>query len=171
MKEAELKIDRTKIHTMPLIRGQIWERVNIPGSVYSSQESIMLQYKTDPDAIPSLLPEPYLPGKNPIVTVMFCDNNGVDFMAGGGYRFAAISVDALIETESGHLEGAYVMVMPENKTLHIFSGREWLGMPKFYTDISPIRVLEDNHLRCETSLWGYFFFGLELSPPFLAVNI
>jgi hypothetical protein len=118
-----------------------------------------------------LLPEPYKPGKSPKVTVLFCDNNGVDFMAGGGYRFAAISVEAQFDGEVGHLEGDYVLVMPEDSTLPIFTGREWLGMPKFYTDISSIRVLENGHLRCEASMWGHLLFGIDIAPPFKEQNV
>ena len=82
-----MQIDRTKIYFMPLIRGPLWDQNNLPKHNYASVESLMLQYETDPDAIPPLLPEPFKPGKSPNVTVMFADNNGVDFMAGRGYRF------------------------------------------------------------------------------------
>lgn len=165
-----MQIDRTKINLMPLIRGPFWDLNDLPRNVYTSVETIMLQYETDPDAIPPLLPEPFKPGKSPIVNVLFSDNNGVDFMAGGGYRFALISVEAQFDGEQGHLEGNYVLVMPENRTLPIITGREWLGMPKFFTDISPIRVLEDGHLRCEASLWGHLLFGIDLSPPLKKQN-
>ena len=122
----------------------------------------MLQYETDPEAILVLLPEPFKPGKSPTVTVLFSDNNGVDFMAGRGYRFAGISVATQFDGEDSHLEGNYVLVMPENRTLPILTGREWLGMPKFFTDISSIRVMENGHLRCEASLWGICFSELML---------
>lgn len=158
-----MKIDHTKINFMPLIRGPLWDQSNLPKHNYEHVESLMLQYETDPDAIPPLLPEPYTPGKSPTVTVMFTDNNGVDFMAGGGYRFAAISVAAQFDGEDGHLEGNYVLVMPENKTLPIITEREWGGMPKFFTDISQIRVMENGHLRCETSLWGHLLFGIDVA--------
>jgi hypothetical protein len=105
-----------------------------------------------------------------MVTVMFNDNHGVDFMAGGGYRFAAVSVAAQFEGEDGRLEGNYVLVMPEDRTLPIITGREWLGMPKFFVDISPMRVMENGHLRCEASLWGHLLFGIDLAPPLKAQN-
>ena len=165
-----MQIDRTKINFMPLIRGPLWDQKNLPRHVYASVESLMLQYETDPDAIPPLLPEPYRPGKSPTVTVLFNDNNGVDFMAGGGYRFAAVSVAAQFEGEDGHLEGNYVLAMPENRTLPIITGREWLGMPKIFADISSIRVMENGHLGCEASLWGHLLFGIDIAPPFKAQN-
>ena len=165
-----MQIDRTKINFMPLIRGPLWDQKNLPRHVYASVESLVLQYETDPDAISPLLPEPFKPGKSPTVNVLFNDNNGVDFMAGGGYRFAAVSVAAQFDGEDGHLEGNYVLVIPEDKTLPIITGREWLGMPKFFTDITSIRVMENSHLRCEASLWGHLLFGIDIAPPLKAQN-
>jgi acetoacetate decarboxylase len=127
-----------KLILVPLIRGPLWDLEKLPGHIYSNVESLVLQFETDPDAITPLLPEPYKPGKSPVVTVMFNDNNGVDFMAGGGYRFAAISVSAEFHGENGRMEGSYVLAMPESRTLPIITGREWLGMPKFFMDISSI---------------------------------
>jgi acetoacetate decarboxylase len=168
--EDEMHIDRTKINFMPLIRGALWDQKSVPRHVYASVESLMLQYETDPDAIPPLLPEPFRPGKSPMVTVLFNDNNGVDFMAGGGYRLAAISVAAQFDGEMGHLDGDYVLLMPENSTLPILSGREWLGMPKIFADIPSIRILNDGHLRCEASLWGHLLFGIDIAAPLKEQN-
>jgi hypothetical protein len=165
-----MQIDRSKINFMPLIRGPLWDQNNLPRNLFQNVESLMLQYETDPDAIHLLLPEPFKPGKSPTVSVLFNDNNGVDFMAGGGYRFAAVSIAAQFDGEAGSLEGNYVLVMPENKTLPIITGREWLGMPKFFTDISSIRPMEDGHLRCEASLWGHLLFGIDIAPPFRGQN-
>jgi len=43
-------------------------------------------------------------------------------------------------------------------------------MPKFHTDITPIRKLDNEHLRCEVSLWGHLLFGIEITPPFKSQN-
>lgn len=165
-----MTLDRNQINMMPLIRGPLWHRNNPPKHQYASVESLILQYETDPDAIPAILPEPFRPGKSPIVTVLFADNNGVDFMAGGGYRLAAVSVAAQFHGGTGHLEGDYVLLMPENNALPIMTGREWIGMPKFYSDITPIRTLKDGSLRCEASLWGHLLFGVNIAPPLKQQN-
>jgi acetoacetate decarboxylase len=165
-----MKIDRTMINFMPLIRGPLWEQKDIPVHRYARVESLILEYETDPENIPPLLPEPFKPGKTPLVSVLFCDNNGVDFLSGGGYRLAAVSVAAQFDGKDGHQEGDYVLVMPENDTLPIITGREWLGMPKFFADISSIRE-KDGHLRCETSAWGHLLFGIDVAPPLKEQNI
>ncbi len=165
-----MKIDRNRIYSMPIIGGPMYDQAKAPRSIYSSVEVLILEFETDPDAIPPLLPEPYTPAKSPKVTVMFIDSNGVDFMAGGGYRFASVAVEACIDCQTGKLEGNYVLIMPENETLPIIMGRESLGMPKFFTDISPVRVLENGHLCCEASLWGHLLFSLDVAPPFKKQN-
>lgn len=138
-------IDHSKINIMPLIRGPLWDQKSLPKHVYARSESIVLQYETDPNAILPLLPEPYKPGKAPMVSVLFVDHNGVDFLVGGGYQLAAITIAAQVDGERGHLDRDYVLIMPENSTLPILSGREWLGMLKFYSDITPIRILTNGH--------------------------
>jgi acetoacetate decarboxylase len=61
--------------------------------------------------------------------------------------------------------GNYVVVMFEDDTLPIIGGREHLGVPKIYADISPIKILPGSgHLRCEVSLWGHLLYGVEIPP-------
>ncbi len=165
-----MQIDRNKINIMPLIFGPYCDRKAPRNNVYAHVETLILEYETDPEAIPPLLPEPFKPGKSPIVSVLFADNNGVDFMAGNGYRLAAISVAAQCDSKDGQFEGNYVLVMPENHGLPIMTGRELLGMPKFFTDITSIRVMDNGHLRCEASMWGHPLFGIDVAPPLKEQN-
>ena len=55
-------------------------------------ESFRLMYGTNPQAIVALLPNVFKPGKEPIVSVLFADNNGVDFTAGSSYRIVSKSL-------------------------------------------------------------------------------
>ncbi len=165
-----MEIDRSKIYTMPLICGPLWDQAKRHKHLYQHVEMIYLEYETEPEAIPPLLPAPYKPGKTPIVSVTFIENNGVDFMVGGGYRLANVCVAAQFDGAAGHIEGSYVLVMPESNGLPIVLGREWLGMPKFHTDITSIRVMDDGHLRAEVSIYGHLLFGLDLAPPFKKQN-
>lgn len=155
-----MKLDNSKYYRMPLIMGSIFDRENIPQFLYPKTESLVLQYKSDPEAIYFLLPECYLPTKEPIVTVIFNYFNGLDFMAGGEYRTATIQVSAQFKGKSDNVEGDYILVMFENDTLPIICGREDLGVPKMYADISPLKTLSKGHLRCEVSLWGTCYLEL-----------
>jgi len=157
-----MKVDPDGYYRMPLIMGALWKGKK-PRFVYTQTEVVALQYLTDSDALTSLLPDCYKPGKEPQVTILFGYNNGLDFMAGGGYRLAAVQVSAQFDGEKDHVEGDYILVMFENQTWPIIGGREDLGVPKLYADISPIKILPDGNLRCEASLWGHLLFSLELS--------
>jgi acetoacetate decarboxylase len=158
-----MKIDSKKIYFMPLIM-ESWGGREKGAMVYNEVQTVALQFKTAPDAILPLLPDCYQPAEEPIATVAFMYNDGVDFMAGRGYRLATMMVRARYDGEQDHVEGDYVLVMFEDDTLPIFSGRELLGVPKLFADISPIKVLPDGRLRCEASLWGHLLFGIDVGP-------
>jgi acetoacetate decarboxylase len=157
-------IDRDKINTMPLIIGPLYDRENRPGLVYTAYESLVLQYQTDSDAIPPLLPGCFSPSPDATVRVVCVQNHGVDFLAHHGYRLAAVQVEALFEGEEDRLAGDYVLVMFENMTTPIITGREHLGIHKVYADISEHRLLSDGSIRCEVSLWGHLLFGIDVAP-------
>jgi acetoacetate decarboxylase len=158
-----MKLDPSKIYKMPLIAGPILDRKELKLS-YPQVETLVFQYLTDPEALAELLPECYQRGQDPVVSVLFSQNNGLSFMAGGGYRLAAIQVSAVFNGEQDHVEGDYVLVMFENQTMPILGGREDLGVPKLFADISPIKLMPDGHLRCEASYFGHMLFGLDVPP-------
>ena len=154
----------TDYYRMPLIMGPQWTG-KVPLFHYKQTQVVALEYLTDPNAISALIPKCYELGKEPQVTVLFGYNNGLDFMAGGGYNLAAIQVSARFDGEKDNVEGDYILVMFENQTWPIICGREDLGIPKLYADISPIKVYPDGHLKCEVSYWGHLLFSMELSVP------
>jgi acetoacetate decarboxylase len=159
-----MNINREKINIMPLLMGPLFDREERPPLVYADTESLILQFQSEPEAIQSLLPDCFKATADATVRILILDSQGVSFMAGNGYRLASVQVAARFDGEKDHLNGDFVLVMFENETTPIITGREHLGIPKFYADISGIRTLEDGHLRCEVSLWGHLLFGIELSP-------
>lgn len=160
-----MKIDPDKIWMMPLIMGPVApERQNRVGNVYLEVEWVGLQYQTDPDAVRAVLPECYRPAEKPIVSVVFCYNDGVDFLGGRGYRWATVSVGARFDGEKDHVEGDYALVMYEDDAIAVIMGRELHGVHKLFADISPVKTLGSGHLRCDVSLWGHMLFGIDLAP-------
>ena len=159
-----MKLDASKYYRMPLLMGPLLDRATPPKLAYPQVEVLAFQFLTQPQAIEALLPEPYQPAEEPLVTVLFSHNNGLDFMAGAGYRLAAFQVAARFDGERNRVEGDYILVMFENQTWPIIGGREDLGVPKFYADITPIKLMPDGHLRCEASYWGHMLFGLDVPP-------
>jgi acetoacetate decarboxylase len=159
-----MKIDPNKIYLMPLIGGWIGDTGKLGNAKYAEAHFLALQYQTDSDSVRALLPDCYQPDEEPIVTAMFGYYDGADFMAGRGYNIASVSVAARFDGERDHVEGDYVLVIFENETLPILTGRELQGIPKTYADVSPIETLPNGHLRCEASLWKHLLFGIDLEP-------
>jgi acetoacetate decarboxylase len=159
-----MKLDDDKIYAMPLIMGQLFDQAERPGNVYSKVENLILQFKTDREAVLPLVPDCYQIGPEPIATVTFGDYDGVDFMSGGGYRTATFGVSAGFEGDQDQVVGQHILVMFENRTLPILGGREQLGVPKAFADISSVRLQSDQSFRSHASLWGHLVFGLEVAP-------
>jgi acetoacetate decarboxylase len=160
-----MRIDQTGIHVTPFIMGPVFDRKNLPGLVHAEVELLILDYLTERDVVRQLLPDCYELGEDPTVNISFAEYGGVDFLAGNGYRHAAVQVAARYDGQEDHLDGEYVLVAFENETMPIIMGREHLGIPKVYGDISPIKALSNGHLRCEASLWGHLLFGIEAACP------
>jgi acetoacetate decarboxylase len=159
-----MKIDPRRRYTMPLMMGPYDHEYPFGGIVYRERQTLAFQFQTESEAISQLLPECFQPAGEPIVTVAFGYFDGIDFMAGGGYRIATVMVAVRFDGKQDHIEGNFPLVMFENDTLPIILGRERLGIHKIYADISPVKTLTNDHLRCEASLWGHLLFGIELAP-------
>ena len=155
--------DPSSRYVMPQFMGPV-DREFPGGIVYKERQVLALQYETAPEAISALLPDCFRPAGTPTVTVAFVYNDGVEAMAGRGYRIATVMVAAEYDGEQDQVEGDYALVMFEDDTVPILLGRELLGVPKLYADISPIRMLPSGHLCCEASLWGHPLFGVDLGP-------
>jgi acetoacetate decarboxylase len=142
----------------PLIMGSL----NLYGGIpYPKREIVTLRYNTNKKAIQNILPDCYT-STDPNVTVSFVYNDGVQDLAYRGYNIATFQVPALYEGEQNTVEGSYSIVMYEDNTTPIIGGREVIGIPKLYSEISPIRLMPDGRLRCEASIYGYLLFGIEV---------
>lgn len=153
--------DPTIVHMMPLVAGPFKTE---GGILYRERQVVALQYETDPECLAALLPECYEPGDKPIVTASFVYNHGLDFMGGRGYRIGTIGLSARFNGERDNVDGSYFVVMYEDDTLPIVLGRELLGVPKVYGDISAPRVMPSGMIRCEVSVWGHLLFGIDVDP-------
>lgn len=156
-----MRLDPSKYYRMPLIMGAVLDKRNLKIAI-PQIEILAFQYLTDPESVAALLPECYHPGKEPLVTVVFAQSNGLSVMAGNGYRTASVQVSARFDGKKDHVTGDYILVMFENQAWSVIGGREELGIAKLYADISSIKLMPDGHLRCEASYWGHMLFGLDV---------
>lgn len=155
-----MKLDEGAVYSMPLIMGTLFDRVGRPGRVYGRVETLGATFRTDPDAVRPLVPECFVVSDEPTVTVSFGDYDQVDFLAGGGYRVAYAGVSARFMGEEP-VDGLHILVMWENDTVPIVTGREMIGIPKFHADITPLRGVSDRALRATASVWGHEVMRIE----------
>jgi acetoacetate decarboxylase len=158
-----MKLDPSKHYRMPLLLGPVFDYGKVPRWSYPEIDIVAYQYMTQTEALQRLLPECYQPDEQPMVTIFFSQYNGLEFMAGGGYRTATFQVAVRFDGEKDHVEGDFVLVMFEDKTWPILGGREDLGVPKLFADISPMKKLPDGRIRVDASMWGHLLFGLDVA--------
>jgi len=156
-----MELDPSAIYSMPLITGPLFDQKTRPGRVYGELVSLSATFKTDPEAVRRLVPDSFTIPESATVTVSFGDNNRVDFMAGGGYRIGYVGVSARFEGAET-VDGLYILVMWENQTLPIVTGREMIGIPKLHADITSIRSVEEGSLRATAAVWGHEVMRIEV---------
>jgi len=93
-------------------------------------ETSVISFETTRDAAAKLLPRFYELDDRPIVSVYRITYRGVDYLAGGEYREAVISVDAVYNGPNETIKAAFCPVLWVDQVWALISGRELLGSPK-----------------------------------------
>jgi len=114
-------------------------------------------YRTDPDALAKVLPAPFVPAPEPVVTVRVLHNLGFPWLAGRGYNYFEVLFRAVHRGAAGEIEGEFVAVMWESMADPIIVGRDEAGHPKLFADV-PAPANVDGDLVC-TASWEGFEFG------------
>ncbi len=142
-------------YTMPPIVGH---RPASEGTWYRDVTTIGVTYLAPADKVARLLPDGFEVGAEPLheplVSVFYSRNRGVDWLAGGGYNLVGVNVAATFHGEVDHVSGSYCVIMWEDRTEPILGGREQAGIPKVYADITDL-MQRDGHLLARASLNGH----------------
>jgi acetoacetate decarboxylase len=124
-----------------------------PVAHYGNVTQFTILYSTNKDALAVLLPEPFEPADDPVVTVYCQMCRQVDFMSGRGYNIVDVNLAAVFNGKKDHFAGSYAAVLWENDFFPIVTGREQVGAPKLYADI-PDPQQEGNNWSFHCSLYG-----------------
>jgi len=127
--------------------------------LYSDVFILSADIATEMDALAQFVPRDF-DILEPVVTVQYNDCRGVDWMSHGEYRILQFAVPVRYLGNSEGLTGFYPLVLWEDKTAPILSGREDTGMPKIFADISIERRWED-HWFVRASYEGTTFVKLD----------
>jgi acetoacetate decarboxylase len=129
---------------------------------YRDVTSMVVSYLTDREELARYLPEPFEVGDEALVTVFCARNRQVDWLAGHGYNMIAVNAAATFNGEKDQLSGQYTLVMWENLTDPILSGRELQGIPKIYADIPDPSVIA-GEWRASASHFGHKIVDMAIS--------
>jgi acetoacetate decarboxylase len=114
------------------------------GTMYRDVSQIFVTYLTDAQMLSRFLPEPYELSGEPLVTVNYSRNREIDWLAGGSYNIVGVFVPATYRGKQDQVSGSYALVLWENLTDPILTGREAQGIPKIYGDIEDHQVSGDS---------------------------
>jgi acetoacetate decarboxylase len=128
---------------------------------YRDVLSISYTYSTDGDRLAEYVPEG-LELIRPELNVGFCQSREIEWMAGSCYNLIQASVQVRFSGRRDRVEGEFPLVVWENKTTPILTGREQTGVPKIYADIEDLHILQH---KCFTnaSYEGNTFLRLEMT--------
>lgn len=151
-----------KSYMMPAIVGY---KPTGEGTWYRDVAGMSVTYVTHARAVERLLPDGFTvgagPEPEPLVTVSYSRNRRIDWLAGGSYNIVGVNVAATYHGEEETVEGGYCVILWEDLTEPILSGREQTGIPKVYADITDFLPTE-NGVRARASLRGHPIVELEV---------
>ena len=139
------------------------------GTTFSGETShdmtaISVDFLSDREQLSALIPEDSglrLDGE-PIVSVVAGYMKNIDWLAGRAYNILAVYIPVVFEGQRDTAVGQFMIVIWENLTDPIITGREDLGAPKVFADL-PDPIEHGGKLTCHASWMGYRFFDMSIS--------
>ena len=128
---------------------------------YHDVLSITFTCTTDGDRLSAYIPEGF-ELLRPELSIGYSQCREVDWMGGSAYNLIDVSVPVRFNGRRDRVEGAFSLVVWENKTTPILTGREETGVPKIYADIEDLHILGDKRFTT-ASFEGNTFLRLEMT--------
>jgi len=152
-----MRIDPEGAYFMPVSTGPSRP---LAAGVFEDVWTLATAYRSDKDALAALLPEPFEPADDPVVTVYYMKCRKINFLAGGGYNAMGVNLAAYFNGEQDQLHGDFAVVLWEDQTAPIIRGRELLGCPKVFGHVpDPYRI--ENDVRVQTSDNGHLLLEIQ----------
>ena len=122
-----------------------------------------VRYLTRRDQLERLLPTGFALRGEPEVYVSLAQFNDLYWLAGRGYGIVMIEIPAVYTGKDETIHGSFCPVLWEGRPDAIMTGREELGFPKLFADISPLRIDYDaGRAGGDASWFDFKFFEIEL---------
>ena len=153
------KFESDKIYRMPAhFGGIVYQPVE---TCYHDVVNMTFTYTTDGDKLSQYIPEGFELVR-PELTVNLCQCRAVEWMAGSAYNLIDVSAPVRFDGKRDQVEGSFSLVVWENKTTPILTGREETGVSKIYADIEDLHILQDKRFS-SASFEGNSFLRLEMT--------
>ena len=98
----------------------------------------------------------------PVVTVALTHMTEIDWLAGRGYGTLGVTFQARFNGTRDRANGPLLLVLWENLTDPILTGREQLGFSKIYCEL-PEPVIHGGETHCTASWLGFRFMDMRLT--------
>lgn len=109
-----------------------------------------------------LLPPGFAINGEPVVTVSMTYFTEIPWLAGRGYNTLGVSFPVTFTGKQDKARGTFLLILWENLTDPIITGREELGFSKLYAELPPARMLGDS-ARVTASWLEFPFLEMELT--------
>lgn len=149
-----LQLEPGQFYTMPVNFGP----AGTGSTIYHEVETVTVAWRTERKALLALLP-PVFELPEAILVLSYRVNRQVDWAAGRPYNLVALNVPVVFRGADGPIEGYYALVVWEDFTDAIISGREQSGVPKIAAEIQTLRQVDGRWFGA-MSLNGHTFFEL-----------
>jgi len=115
-------------------------------SYKARQKATMLSvtFETDRAELERYIPEE-LELVAPEVQVALSQLTEINWLAGGHYNLVSVSAPVRFTGEKDRIDAGYALVVWENRTAPILTGREQTGVPKIFADIEDLHVYQPHY--------------------------
>lgn len=114
------------------------------------------------DQMQKLLPPGFTINGEPLVTVSMTYFTEIAWLAGRGYNTLGVSFPVTFTGKQDKATGTFLLILWENLTDPIITGREELGFSKLYAELPPARMFADT-ARMTASWLEFPFMEMELT--------
>jgi hypothetical protein len=153
------KFKNDKCYQMPAhFGGYVYQPVE---TCYHDVVNMTFTYATDAAALSEYIPEDF-ELLRPEICINYSQCREVDWMAGAAYNLIDVSAPVRFNGQRDRVEGSFSLVVWENKTAPILTGREQTGVAKIYADIEDLHILRGKRFTT-ASYEGNTFLRLEMT--------
>ncbi len=121
-----------------------------------------VSFLTEQEQLEALLPPGFEAVGEPVVTVTQTQMTEIDWLAGRGYSTLGVTFQARYNGSRDRATGPLLLVLWENLTDPILTGREQLGFSKIYCAL-PEPVIHGGETQCTASWLGFRFMDMRLT--------